>query len=261
MLIDYISDLHIDTYRFDTSTFVQYVFKNKKANYLFIGGDISPFYKNIKDLLKELSPLYKKIFIVMGNHDLYQEIINNKHYNTFYMKYEFLKKELSFDNVIFLDGQLIQLEDKVISGLTMWYNYDYIKSKKLFDKYWFRFMLDSKETLSLNDSYDFYNYQIKKLEAIYNNKIDLFISHIKPLINEEFFEGKYRNSPFNTFFCFDGEKYIKNIKHWIFGHTHDKKQFKYKGTKFYSNPFGYPNENFSYTNIVYGGGFLEHIEI
>ena len=83
MIIDYISDLHIDTWNITIETFIEKVFKNKKSDYLIIAGDTSSFIENIKELLKKLSPLYKSIFIVMGNHDLYQEIYKGKYYNTF----------------------------------------------------------------------------------------------------------------------------------------------------------------------------------
>ena len=261
MIIDYISDLHIDTWNITIETFIEKVFKNKKSDYLIIAGDTSSFIKNTKDFLKKLSPLYKSIFIVMGNHDLYQEIHKGKHYNTFLKKYELLKKELSFDNVVFLDGQLITIEDKVISGLSMWYSEDYIQDKKLFERYWYSFMLDSRETSSFQDSFNFYENQVLKLEKIADNKIDLFCSHVKPLINDEYFADKYKHSSVNTFFCFNGEKYIKNIRHWIFGHTHDQKDFKHKGVRFLCNPLGYPNENKRVTDIFISNGFLKQIEI
>ena len=57
--------------------------------------------------------------------------------------------------------------------------------------------------------------------------------------------SKYKNNLSNTFFCFDGEEYLKNgnMKYWIFGHNHDVIEYKEHNVTCICNPVGYHNES------------------
>ena len=71
------------------------------------------------------------------------------------------------------------------------------------------------------------------------------ITHINPSVKDENMNSKYKNNLSNTFFCFDGEEYLKNgnMKYWIFGHNHDVIEYKEHNVTCICNPVGYHNES------------------
>ena len=69
--------------------------------------------------------------------------------------------------------------------------------------------------------------------------IDLVISHHIP--SYDLVHPTFKNSIINCYFVGDVEVPL-NIKAWIYGHTHKKKNDTINGCNFVCNPFGYPNE-------------------
>ena len=67
---------------------------------------------------------------------------------------------------------------------------------------------------------------------------------VLPSAKKEYLSVKYQN-PSSTFFCFDGEEYLKNgnMKYWIFGHNHDVIEYKEHNVACICNPLGYYNES------------------
>jgi len=256
MKIDYISDIHENFYVgrdfYSYKSFVEYIWKDHEiGDILILAGDISESSEDLVDFLKYIQEVknYKKIFYIPGNHDLYRE----SPIFTLEEKYEKLKKSIEpLNNIYFLDGNIFYVNGYKLSGLSMWYDMSYFKEhkqyltgtslKKAYLQLWRETLLDSSRTTS--DPVEFFLSQKKKLEKIYK-EVDIFVSHVNPVNIDSFFPTKYRGNIINTFFCFNGLKFIKNgsIKHWIFGHTHDNLEFSLFDTKFHCNPLGYPNEN------------------
>ena len=79
------------------------------------------------------------------------------------------------------------------------------------------------------------------------------ITHINPSAKNEHINIRYQNNPSNVFFCFEGEKYLKNgnMKYWIFGHTHEELEYIEHNVHCICNPLGYFNEsgNGKFVNI------------
>lgn len=71
------------------------------------------------------------------------------------------------------------------------------------------------------------------------------IIHVNPSYLHEHIAPSYINDESNTFFTFDGHKFMKNgsIKYWVFGHTHSELEYDFHGVKGICNPFGYPTES------------------
>jgi hypothetical protein len=71
------------------------------------------------------------------------------------------------------------------------------------------------------------------------------ITHINPSAKDEHISVRYQNSSSNVFFCFEGEKYLKNgnMKYWVFGHTHEEMNFTEHNVRCVCNPLGYPSES------------------
>jgi len=250
---DYISDLHIEN---NGLRFLEELIKTKDSEYIFLGGDIS---ENIEDLiiaLKFFSENYKKVFYIPGNHELLKPLelsLEEK-----YLKLKNIVESIN-ENIIFFDGQVLNIEGIKISGLTMWYDASYLRSKLFYlneedfisyiNKYYNSFMIDSQYF----EKDLFYNFKFfkNKLDLI-NEDIDIMFSHISPLNLEEFTSIRFKGSDTNAFFSFNGRDFlIKNkVKVYLYGHTHDSVNTKYGYTRILANPYGYLNEtNFSNRKI------------
>jgi hypothetical protein len=131
------------------------------------------------------------------------------------------------------------------------YNDGYVKrnfpssdnSPKSFNNMWQNCMNDSSYLVGINNYDSVWKIEEPKVEYLYN-KCDVMITHVNPCTNIEHIPDKYKKNISNTFFTFEGEKYLKNgtMKYWIFGHTHDYREFEEFGVKCISNPLGYPDE-------------------
>ena len=98
--------------------------------------------------------------------------------------------------------------------------------------------------LEIENFDDFYEMEKPKIEKVYKD-CDVMITHINPSVKDENMNSKYKNNLSNTFFCFDGEEYLKNgsMKYWIFGHTHEELEYIEHNVHCICNPLGYFNES------------------
>jgi predicted phosphodiesterase len=268
MKFDYTSDLHIDIHinknnkkniKSYLNVFDNY-FKNKKSDKLIIAGDLGHdieqnlfFFKLLK---KEYG--YKEIFTVEGNHSGYLLKEEEKlKFKNGIEKIDFSKK-LYFDNGInILDGNLYTLNENnreiVIGGADSFYdglflkeldgnyfNYDYVI------KFWKNYMPDSN-MMNLDNFLDIVNLEKEKLINL-QNKCDVIVTHVKPVIQTKYFNGIYGKHPSNAFFSFDWENEIINdrkLKVWVYGHTHEIESHLINEKKLLCNPLGYKHELFN----------------
>ena len=98
-----------------------------------------------------------------------------------------------------------------------------------------------------------WNGVLKKVEKVHKN-CDVIVTHINPSIKLEHTATKWQRADTSGFFSFDGTQFLANTtaKYWIFGHSHDQKEFKQYSVQCLSNPFGYPsewNKNFKIRSI------------
>jgi len=247
MIIDYISDLHEDYQgiKLDKHGIQKFIGKfNPKGEILLIAGDISEDNKRLVEFLRLTLKLfdYKKIFFVLGNHELYG--MKYPSYNDKVKELKIILKEHS--DIILLDGDIVEYNGVRIGGAMMWYDGSY---SKYFDKkhdlqsLWETDMPDSSRINGLDYYKDVFFYERKKLNKIYKD-VDILITHISPLCHPDFIHKHFKKSWTSSFFCFEGEEYINGTSatHWIFGHVHDPLEIKFKGISFHCNPSGYIRE-------------------
>lgn len=245
MKFDYISDLHVTDKNLDI---IDIILLSKKSDYIFISGDVSEELSVLILVLTKFSEKYKKVFYIPGNHELLFPFKLS-----FTAKYERVINTANLiPNVIAFDGQVIDIEGIKISGLTMWYDGSYMRKKYYFlPEYEFRstinklyrsFMIDSRYLE--RDMFKMFDFFMEKFNKI-DGDIDIMFSHISPFIEERFLSPRFKKQDSNAFFCFNGRNSMrdKNIKKWIFGHTHDRVSGNIRGVDFYCNPYGYTNEN------------------
>jgi predicted MPP superfamily phosphohydrolase len=122
MKIQIFSDLHLEFYK----TFPQI---KPLCDYLFLAGDIGKMQcENFKMFLQYVSSNWKKVFYVLGNHEFY-----NKRKTHSKLIYEYKLICAKYDNVYLLDRDIIELEDYIVMGCTMWTSVDYTVSTTLND--------------------------------------------------------------------------------------------------------------------------------
>lgn len=265
MKVDILSDLHLDFYfkpHLTTSENIISLFRQiftdnetrEIGDVLIIAGDIGHYNEQNIEVLKIFQKeFYKHIVCVLGNHDYY--LINSEAKFTFetdsfkrvkHMR-ELIKQE---KNMYCLDGEAIDIDGIRFGGADSWYDGSYVKKhytnldNNHINLLWNENINDSRLIKGVSRFDDITKLEIQKLEKIYKN-CDVMITHVNPSIDEEHIHEKYRNSPINTFFTFDGSKFYKNgsMKYWVFGHTHDAIEYEIEDVKFLCNPLGYPNES------------------
>ena len=259
--VDILSDLHIDFYFNPTvavttknvKSLFDDIFKGSSSDILIIAGDIGHHNQQNIEVLKILQQeYYKYIICVLGNHDYY--LITSgarKHYKTSYNRADEMKKLINKEKDMFcLDGNIVEIDGIKFGGCDGWYSDAYMKhyyphkTKRFTIGLWKHTISDYENILGIKNFYELYNKEIEKIEKIYQN-CDVMITHVNPSYLEDHIAEQYHGSDINTFFTFDGHKYLKDgsIKYWVFGHTHDEIQYEFEDVKCICNPLGYPSEN------------------
>ena len=255
--IDYISDLHLDSYCFDYSSYNELDYYNQfikpfqKSEILIIAGDLGHNIGQIKVLFNLLCQSYKHILFCLGNHEYWYNTgkVKYKHYSE---KISTLKKTICNNQTIFMDGNIFTYKDINIGGNTMWYDFSSAVSRGLhikeFNNICNNYFIDPSKmgVVGKVDWNDWFYKEYIKCKNIIKD-CDIYFSHVGPMepIN---LPEKYNN--FTTgFFYFNGKEFLKTerLKTWIFGHTHDiiSETFD-KGNKnfvnLHCNPIGYHSE-------------------
>ena len=249
--IDIVSDLHIDQWskkyniKFPCGEVIErpFIFRETDAEYLIVAGDISDILENSLQYLDTITKLYKKIFFVDGNH----EHIN---YYPYTYSRSHIKKCITNSKIVFLPITPYRIDDTVIIGVNGWWDYNnensilINKNLNYFDR-WIPHLTRQDNITFINESIetakneaDYLEKCLEKYSKDYSIRNVIIVTHTIPLrrfCNEERYETEF-NSGFERLL-----KY-KKISHWIFGHTHEEWNEKYRGINFICNPRGRPED-------------------
>ena len=265
MIIDILSDLHLDFYfephlttAENVTSFFELVFTDNNTrevgDVLIIAGDIGHYNEHNIEVLKIIQKeFYTHIICVLGNHDYYLVDSESKYAfeNDSFKRVADMRKLINQEeNMYCLDSEVIEIEGIRFGGVDSWYDEGYVKryypqfDSNHINVLWNGSINDSRLIKGISRFDDITKLEMLKLENIYKN-CDIMITHVNPSIDEEHINEKYHNSPINTFFTFDGCKFYKDgsMKYWVFGHTHDEIEYEIEDVKFLCNPLGYPNES------------------
>lgn len=262
MTIYMTSDLHVDHYINHRVSLENYIYNAlKPADVLCVAGDTCDDPHLFVEFYKAVSPRYKKIFVVFGNHDLTvhnDSYFRNNPFTKTQAKLDFLKAEVSkLGNVSILDGTVEEFEGVKFGGTMAFNDWTWAFNlnpdpdgnipKFLYNwHYWFDYVnwnyMNNKHPEILWS-------EMKKLDHVVAQKPDIIMTHYIPL----FFgvEKEYYYSESTTYFYFNGEKYLDQLKDqsiWLAGHTHsvrtkDLLQGDGRIIHLKLNPVGYPDED------------------
>lgn len=240
-----------------------------KRDVFIIPGDLGHYNIQNIEFLKVLKSMFKYVIFTPGNHDLYL-ISNNQKEKYQYNSHNRLSemKEWCYENdIIYLDGQIIDIEGYKFSGCSMFWDksyYEFLENKRVSDTVVLgyykdtmndcNFILGGEDVYNIPlaygakykkisfDPFEYFKNEYDKLQNIDN--VDVLVSHYGPVPPPNMPLG-YCNSLTTSFYYFDGVNDINRIqpKYWVFGHTHKKYEFKINNTNMLCNPFGYPNES------------------
>ena len=262
MTIYMTSDLHVDHYINHRVSLENYIYNAlKPADVLCVAGDTCDDPHLFVEFYKAVSPRYKKIFVVFGNHDLMvhnDSYFRNNPFTETQAKLDFLKAEVSkLGNVSILDGTVEEFEGVKFGGTMAFNDWTWAFNlnpdpdgnipKFLYNwHYWFDYV---NWNYMNNNHPEILGSEMKKLDHIVAQKPDIIMTHYIPL----FFgvEKEYYYSESTTYFYFNGEKYLDQLKDqsiWLAGHTHsvrtkDLLQGDGRTIHLKLNPVGYPDED------------------
>lgn len=258
MKFDYINDVHLDFWvpldnnqlKFEKKTkeFANRMLPEQPTNTLLIGGDLGHYNKQNYWFLEELAKVYTNILLVIGNHDFYMITKNQEkkyQYNSFNRVKEMKELANQLPQVTYLEGNTFEIDGVTFGGTGMWYDFSYGQKHlgKNFEdirKEWSWFSNDSRKIKGFLTE-ERYESEKEKLEKIIQQS-DVVLTHVGPL--HEFSPYRQEEVLFNSFYFFDGEKYIQKYqsKIWCFGHVHIREQYYKNDWTFISYGLGYPDQ-------------------
>lgn len=262
MKISILSDLHIDFYiRDDTklkngtqfkSQLDKFLDYSEDVEVLIVAGDISHYSKTGFKILQDIGKTYnyKKIFCVLGNHDLYlisgaqKKKYKSDSKNRMNEWYDF---EDPNGVVQILNGEIQEYKGIKFGGAMMWYDASYGRNPMMYGTSevdeWKMTMNDSNLIYGIGDFYDMFAMEHNKIRNIID--ADIIITHFCPLSAPMAFQEQYRYEKSSKFYAYDGAQYLDETqaKYHIYGHSHGHHEFEVFGTKCIMNALGYPNEH------------------
>ncbi len=268
MIIDILSDIHIDFYFKSNAIGKKIVHKvfndiltdggtREVGDVLIVAGDLGHDNTQNIEVLRQLQKLYyKDIVCVLGNHDYY--LLNKKDIDRYNKLSQNRADEIkalidSEPHIHLLDGDVVEIGGIRFGGAMGWYSTAYLQHYFEYKNYhkkdtslrlWKMAMHDGYTIKGVEHFMDIYHKEYEKLLSVYRD-CDIMISHVNPSFKSENQPKRYRRPDVNnTFFTFDGHYLLSggSMKYWVFGHTHDGIEYDFEGVRCICNPFGYPNE-------------------
>lgn len=220
------------------------------AEYLILAGDIGqPVDSNYHTFFQYVTSNWKKVIYVPGNHEYYDTTGIMTINRTNLMIEDMAEK---YDNLYYLNNGQVQIDDITIIGSVLWSSPEY--KDKLTD---FRMNIFDDEGCITLDRFKNLNREcIEYLEKTLNNIDDerkvIVITHFLPLMKTEIPNSKFENDP--EIDSYLGNKLyhlINKANIWVSGHTHEKFDFNYKGTRWMCNAYGQLFEKIPYKDMTF----------
>jgi predicted phosphodiesterase len=240
MQIQLISDIHLEfprNYEKFMDTF------ELKGDLLVIAGDACNL-KKPDPLWNFLAKIQKKvdhILYVPGNHEYYGSSADT-------IKSHETLNEIYQGNCRIMNNSHIRIGKVNFYLSTLWTDPTEYAAQRLNDFYTIKGL--TRDTAAM-----FHQKSVKKLSEMLSQKKQGYhyvVTHHLPLW--ECISEKYAGNPVNSCFTSDQSELIENnkIHVWMHGHSHDRMDEYFKGTRIIRNPFGYSHigESYDYKEFV-----------
>lgn len=256
MLAHILSDIHLEMDKNssdkESKVDIQNFFdESNRANIIFLLGDIGNVYEErYWAFMMSCSKRYKKVFVILGNHEFYGTSIENA------VK-KMREHSKTMDNIVFLNKDTYDIDELDMPGLsgfriagtTLW---SHVEDEQMSDIRCF--ISDYRAILgwSVEDNNCTHAASLKWLKreidrARADGKKLLIMTHHAPLL--ESCQAKHRGSPLSSAFETDLSSLIKANPHicmWMHGHTHHTDTRKVGETIVISNQYGYSGESVNF---------------
>lgn len=280
MKIRVISDIHLNTYfpligdMFSDASIDNFVglfvgqensiinpLESDKDSILVVAGDIfevtGVYDKNrydirvLKKLFTRFSEVFSRVIVVMGNHD---------HYHMEFSEAPNIWKQIvsldfNIPNLHLLNNETVKIDDVTFYGTTLWTDFmDMHPSSIDASKRYMRHEYSVIKDISHQKIYDEHKKAVHWLNsslAVDNGK-KVVVTHHLPSFSA--ISPRFMMHPvsrlINGAFASNLDELIQDHKPdlWIFGHTHDDKNYHLFDTKMVCNPLGYLGETNNYKN-------------
>lgn len=288
-----LSDIHVDTHfesavgkvrarvddpeesvTIETLEHLWKFYKIPETEGIFLAGDYSNDYLTFTRIVPWLSNKYKRVVMVLGNHDL---VVRGSTPSKSNLQFASTEQKIArlkdfcraYDNVFLLDGEdgpLMHIREN-FGGCTGFCDFKCEQPTYGLDKYtkWRRQWYDGKYMRYFNqEPAAIWNHYDKKMMNIVQAQPKVIMTHFVPYQLGVSFD--FRNDPWNYVFYFDAEKYLEQMpddSYWFCGHVHGRRKAEYVNSKgnrihIWCNPLGYPGERSRYIELLdYTGEKLE----
>ena len=252
MYVQYVSDIHLE-FEPNRENFDDIIIPNEgQKGILILAGDIctTQYLDLLRKFLKYCKTFWDIVAYIPGNHEYYHNNIQTAN--------EVLRKLCLEENVLFCSKRLISIPHpsknsrvKIICT-SLWSNIEKQHEEEIV-----RNLNDYKliEGFKPNDS----NLMHQEMKSFIANCVEgckeeepscqiIVATHHAPVLQGASFPS-HVGTPMNSAFCSDCTDIMKNVDHWIFGHTHyNPKPFTVGETMLHSNQRGY-NGNSKHYNL------------
>jgi hypothetical protein len=208
--IQYLSDLHLER----TTTFPRL---KPKAPYLALLGDIGdPEKQNYHEFLEYCSDHFRSTFILMGNHECYgrsrkkaSELI--------------LNKCLDRDNLFYLNRIVVEIENTLIIGTTLWSHICDKTVPHLNDFHQIHDDRDGRERITRDDYLAWHHNDREFLERVIVGSKHRIVVLTHHLPSFSLVHPRYYGHPYQDAFVTPLDHLIHPpVRAWLCGHSHCK---------------------------------------
>ena len=243
MIFQILSDIHLESY--DSLPDIKN-FLIPSAPYLVLAGDICFFeHKNFLPFFEKISPMFVKIFYVLGNHEYFdtKTLPNNSFKSIPFLVKEILKH---LTNIHVLQNNYYEDSNFIILGNTLWTSHRINCN-------------DHKIKISKNSEFIHYGKKVLPAPRIWEeennkdfkwlknflkehskNKFVIVVTHYIPSF--KLIPKMYQKCKNNFLYASHYDELLKYAHAWVFGHGHTSLKKTINGCLCISNTFGYPNE-------------------
>ena len=271
-----LSDIHVDThfeYAVDRSRLVaddpdesvtietmEYLWKTYRipdTEGLILAGDYSNDFLTFSRIIPWLSAKYKRVYLVLGNHDL---VVRGSTPSKSNQKFASTEQKIGhmkdvcrqFDNIFLLDEENTRpILKNGIGGCPGFCDFRCEAPRYGLDPFtaWRRNWFDGKHMRWFGQEPGLiWNHADKAMDTIVKFHPKVIVTHYSPYQIGVPFD--FRNEAWNYVFYFDAKKYLDEMDddtYWLCGHVHGRMKTEYineKGNRIHlwCNPLGYPGD-------------------